>query len=207
MLRSDRDFINSVQLSRLVNAIRATQRNYLRIPDNGNMANTGDRIEYQYYYASVVFEAMRSLLGLGGELKHLRAWQTHASIIKELNRERNTAGSYYNKVLAPIRNTVIFHFDRDAVEKAMDILTIKDRMDLMISETKMNRDIATPLAQDLVLNYVLMKDESNRSGADKYDHILRYVIDLSNKIVQIASACILEVWPKNARKTYERLDS
>ena len=205
-LRTNEDFVNSIQLSRLVNAIRASQRNYLRIPNNGNMSNTRDMIEYQYYYASLVYEATKSLLDLGGKLKHLRAWQDNALLIKELHRERNGADTYFTKVLAAIRNTVIFHFDKDAVDQAIGAFTVSDRMDLMISETRMYRDMATPLAQNLVLNYVLSKDESAHTGGEKYDQMLRYVTELSNKVVQVANACIIEVWVKNAHKSYERLD-
>lgn len=205
-LRTDEDFVNSIQLSRLVNAIRAAQRNYLRIPDNGNMANTRDRIEYQYYYASLVYEATKSLLDLGGKLKHLRAWQDNAPLIKELHRERNGADTYFTKVLAVIRNTVIFHFDKDAVDQAIGAFPVSDRMDLMIAETRMNRDMATPLAQNLVLNYVLSKDEGPRTGGEKYDEMLRYVTGLSTNVVHVANGCIIEVWVRNAHKTYERLD-
>lgn len=205
-LREDESFIHSIQLSRLVNAIRAAQRTYLRIPNNGNMANTRDRIEYQFYYSSLVYEATKSLLDLGGKLKVLHAWSKYSPLIKALHRERNGPDSYFTKVLGIIRNTVMFHFDEDAVRQAIMAFPASERMDLMISETRLNRDMATPLAGNLVLNYILAKDDSSRSGAEKYDQILRYVLDISDKVIQVASACILEVWTRNAQKTFARLD-
>ena len=48
------DFVASIQLARFTNTIRAAQRSYLRIPDDGRLPNTKDRIEQQYVYASII---------------------------------------------------------------------------------------------------------------------------------------------------------
>jgi len=205
-LRNDEDFINSIQLSRLVSVIRAAQSNYLRIPNDGSLRNTRDRIEYQYIYSSIVYETTISLLNLGGKLKHLAAWKANSMLTKELNGQKNDSNSYFKQVLAPIRNTVMFHFDRDAVTTAMDILPVKDRMDLLIGETQLNKDMLTPLAGDLVLNYVLAMDQSKIPGFEKYDRWMEYVTEISSKVITVANACILEIWTKHAKRTHERLD-
>jgi hypothetical protein len=196
-----------VQLSRLVNIIRAAERNYLRIPDNGNLANTRDRIEFQYFYCSVIYEAVKSLFDLAGNLRQLKAWNLNADITKELNRERNDKNSYYQKVLATIRNTVVFHFDREAVSEALNILPVKEKMDLMVSQTSMNRDMVTPVAGNLVLNWVLSHDNRPVPGTEKYDYLLSYAIDLSKKLVSLCNSCILEIWTKYAKRSYERLEA
>jgi hypothetical protein len=206
-LRTDEDFINSIQLSRLVNVIRAAQSTFLRIPNDGNLINTRDRIEFQYLYSSIVYEATGSLLDLGGKLKHLKAWQANADLTKELNQLRSTATSYYRQVLAPIRNTVMFHFDREAVTEALSILTVKDRMDLLVSETRLNKDMLTPLAGNLVLNYVLSKDPGNGPGFEKFDYWMKYVTETSSKVIAVANACIIEIWTRTAKRTHERLEN
>jgi hypothetical protein len=155
----------------------------------------------------VIYEAVKSLFDLAGNLRQLKAWNLNADITKELNRERNDKNSYYQKVLATIRNTVVFHFDREAVSEALNILPVKEKMDLMVSQTSMNRDMVTPVAGNLVLNWVLSHDNRPVPGTEKYDYLLSYAIDLSKKLVSLCNSCILEIWTKYAKRSYERLEA
>ena len=106
-VKNQDDFICSIQMARFVNTIRSAQRTYLRIPDDGRLPNTKDRIEQQYIYASIVYEVMNSFLDLGGYLKNLNAWKSNSTLTSFLHKERNDRRSYFRKVLDPIRNTVI----------------------------------------------------------------------------------------------------
>jgi len=205
-LKANKDFINSIQLARIVNSIGSAHRMILRIPDNGDLANTRDRLEYEYFYSSVVFEALAFLLRLSEDLKHLASWKAYERLITELNKERYDKSSYFRTVLEPIRNEVVFHFEAVAVLEALEILDPKGRINLLISRTRLNKDMVFPLVTDLVMNYAISRDKSNKPGSQKYDDWRRYVHETAVKVTQIANACILEIWPRLAEKTRERLD-
>ena len=83
------EFVASIQLSRFVNTIRSTQRNYLRIPNNGSLPNTKDRIENQYIYASIIYEIIQWIFKLSGDLRHVNAWKNNKDIRKELQKEKD----------------------------------------------------------------------------------------------------------------------
>ncbi len=197
-IKGQPEFIASIQLSRFINTIRSAQRNYLRIPDNGNLPNTKDRVEQQFVYAAILYEVIQSLSKLFPKIKHLKAWQENTQIIKELNKERSDKNSYYNTVIEAIRNQVAFHFDEIAVSKAVNLLAKKERYLLASSETEYNKDMVFNIVDDLVFNYVISADTSALSEVDKFERILKYVVDISEMIVKLAVDCILEIWKKSA---------
>lgn len=205
-VKNQDDFICSIQMARLINTLRSAQRTYLRIPDNGRLPNTKDRIEQEYIYASILFEALNSFLNLGGSVKNLRAWKTNNALTKYLHDERNRKNSYFKTVLEPIPNTVMFHFDREAITEAFDKIPIKDGIDLAVSESKRNKDMVFNLADDLVLNYVISKDSRSVKDTEKYDYLLKYVLDISERLGGLANQCILEIWLKYAYKVRGRLE-
>ncbi len=205
-LKTQDEFIASIQLARFVNTLRSAQRNYLRIPDDGKLPNTKDRIEQQYTYSSIVYEIIQALFKLSGNLKHIVAWTKNTAIRKELQNEKDNKSSYYNMVLEPIRNKVMFHFEKDAIEQAVDKINLKEEMDLAISETKLNRDMVFSIVDDLVLNYIISQDPRQIDEIQKYDELLRYLIDKTEKIVSLATNCIIEIWIRHAKKRRGRLD-
>jgi hypothetical protein len=200
------DFIASVQLARFINTIRSAQRNYLRIPDDGRLPNTKDRIEQQYIYASIIYEILQSLPDLSAPLKNLQAWKNNP-IRKELNRQKDDKDSYYNKVLEPLRNKVVFHFDKRAVSEAVDRILMKEKIDLATSDTKINRDMIFNLVDDLVLNYIVSRDDREMEDIEKYDALFKYVLDISDKVVQLATECILEIWKEYIQPERSRLEA
>lgn len=197
-VKNDPEFVASIQLSRFISTIRSAQRNYLRVPNDGKYPNTRDRIEQQYLYAAVVYEIVQALPGLFGRLKRLGAWQQNLRIVKYINDERNDASSYYNRVFKPLRNQVAFHFNEIAISQAVDLIYQKDSILLASSETLLNKDMVFNLADDLVLNYIVSQNGTVDPSREEYECLLRYVIDFSDKIVSLASACILEIWSKYA---------
>ena len=203
-LKLDQDFINSIQLARLYNAIRAAERNYLRIPDKGNLPDTRDMVEFQYMYAATVYEALCSLLGMGGSLKHLSAWQNSSHLTKQLYREKDGNG-YFQKVLGRIRNKVVFHFDRKAVQDAFSILKVGEIVDLVVARANYTHEMVMPLVSDLVLNYVLEADTRPIETSDKHDHLMKHTIFLAERVCTLAERCILEIWSKHATKVRSAL--
>ena len=205
-IRNQDDFICSIQLARLVNTIRSAQSNYLRIPDNGKLPNTKDRIEQQYILASILYEALKSFLDFGGVLKNLKTWKTNSKLTKYLHKEWNGKTSYFRTVLEPIRNKVMFHFEREAITEAFEKIPIKERIDLAVSESMLTKDMVFKLVNELILNYIISKDIQQINDMEKYEYLLKYITDISEKLINLAEECVLEIWQKYAYKDKRRLE-
>ena len=118
-LKSNRSFKIAVQLSRLSNLVRANQRQYLRVPNDKDPANMRDRLELIFYHGAIVYEAIKTLLQYGNDLKSLDTWYEEKESVQRLQKEWNDNKSFTNKYLKIVRNKLLFHYDIAAIESVI----------------------------------------------------------------------------------------
>lgn len=118
-IKHDEMFLTMVQLGRICNTLVSANRTFLGLWDNGRLIRVKDRLEMLLTMSSFVYEAVLEIGRLSGDLKKLSAWNLRKEDIDFLNKERGDANSVYQTVLRDIRNTIIFHFEKDAIDDAV----------------------------------------------------------------------------------------
>lgn len=195
-------FVAGIQLSRLINSIRSAQRILLRIPNNGSTTNTKDRTEMFLYFASIVFEALKTLNQNAKHVKTLRAWAVTKQTRKYLDAERGNTQSMYNRLCGAIRNKVMFHYDELAIQAGLNRGKVIKSVLFAIGKTTAQHDIVYAFADSLLTQYGLDQIEPDPRKEVDMNEVNRYLFDLSEKIISVASELIVEIVQPIA--TYER---
>jgi hypothetical protein len=89
---------------------------------------------------------------------------------------------------------------------AGEILDPKERIDLAISETQRSKDIVFVSVGDVVPNYVISPDDKDIEATDAHDYLPRYTLDLSEKVVKLATQWVLQVWAGHAYRERSRIE-
>lgn len=191
LIGTDR-FINSIQLARFINAIRAAQRTYLRITNNNELANNKDRFEQILTMSALLYEATRGFSKLSPWLRHLKSWDIHTEEIKFLNREFGKSSSILNTVVASIRNKVVYHFDRDVISESLRRLPIKEQTVFAASKSMINKDMIFTVVDDLIIDYVISLIPGTLPEKEKYGLFLNYVTHFSEMLIRVSTDLIIE---------------
>lgn len=168
-------FIAAVQLSRIINSLNAVSRMYMRIPDDGLLANSKDKLEVMLIYGSLLYEGLHEFQRLCSTLHSLPSWSHHQSEVDFLNQEMGRSGTMFRKVVQPVRNQVTFHFEREAVVEALEHLQVANDVDFAIGETPRHFDVIYGLVDNLILIYLARKDAEGRSADELFGSYVHYV--------------------------------
>ena len=140
-------FVTAIQLGRLVNSLTSAQRIYLRILDWGRFTDTKDRIEQLFLWSSLLYEAIKEFFRREDDLKFMKSWQNHVSLIESLKKERDGRGSRWWQVILDIRNDVMFHFLTIPTQGAADLKTQGEEVIFALSRTQQSKDMVFSLGR------------------------------------------------------------
>ena len=115
--KSDHDFLLGLHLLRFTSRIRSYQRIYLRIPNDGQLPNTQDRENVNLLLGATLYEGLKDFAKLQNELRKLKSFDAVVPVVKRLNRALSSAKSDVNPALEVLRNKVVFHFDREILQR------------------------------------------------------------------------------------------
>lgn len=151
-------FIASIQLGRIANAVRSSQRTVMRIVDWSRLTDTKDRIEQLFILASYTYEGIKEFFRREPDLSILQVWTEKKAEIEKLRKERDGRGSRYWQVIHDIRNDVSFHFLKKTIEEHIDEYEPKDKVNFLIGKTELEKDILYILGDDIVMQYVFGRE-------------------------------------------------
>ena len=174
-----------MQLSRLINAIQANKRHYLRIREDQDLTVLRDQIELILFHGAIVFEAITTVGTYGRDLSALGAWSSHSDLVKRVQIEANQNTSFTQKYLKPIRNKVVFHYDIDAVEAVLSGFQLLDDASFGEAKTKRDRDIAFVLADEILLHFVIDPIEERKTENDRWDFFQERLLEISDDLVEL----------------------
>ncbi len=192
-IKTDEMFVTAVQLSRIVNSLNAIGRMYMRVPDDGLLSNSKDKLEVMLIYGSLLYEGLHEFQHLCRTLHRLPSWDLHLPEVEFLNREIGHSGTMFRKVLQPVRNQVTFHFERDAVVEALENLQVANDVDFAIAETPRHFDVIYGLVDNLILLYLKRKDATDRSVDEFYGSYIHYVGSLATRLIDLSSDLMVEI--------------
>ena len=118
-LHRDENFITSIQLARMVNALYSNMRLYLANSHEDKYIQSKDRLDLILFQASIVYEAMLQFNKHSRVLSTLKFFNENKETIKQIQNEIHGNESFTNKVLKNIRRKICYHFDSDIIAEAL----------------------------------------------------------------------------------------
>ena len=86
--------------------------------------------------------------------------------------------------------------DYDLIEETIDKINDKTKILIATSSTRLNKDLVFNFVDDIILTYITNRDNRTIKSIEKYEYLLEYITELSNGIINISNACIMEIWKK-----------
>ena len=193
-LRSGEDFIVAIQLSRIVNALRANLRAQICICHDDRLLKAKDRLDLMLCQASMLYEGMKVFSQLSGKLSPLEWWKGHPEEIRTLQKEHNDKASFTNSVVKHLRHQVFFHFDSAIISEMIKHHPFEGDINFMIGQSTARKDVVYTLADDLILSYLIsLSTESIDNPLDKYTAIEEKILRLSDLMSSVFDNLIKEL--------------
>lgn len=190
-LKSDRGLKIAVQLSRLLNTLRANQRQYLRVPNDRDPANKRDRFELILYHGAIVYEAMKTINSYGADLSQTATWGELQDPVHSLQEETNNPNSFTQKYLKLIRNKLLFHYDIAAIDGALQDYPLSSDLVFAEAASESILNLSFVLADKFVLNYLVQRIEEKSSATERWAFFEERLFEISESLCSVLYGCII----------------
>lgn len=178
-------FINNIRLTRIVNMVRANQRIFVRTLGDDNIPGMKDRLDSLLFRGALLFEAIKTFSNLHNQFRHLSEYKKHSDEITSILNQFDNNNSFYNTVLKPLRNKVMFHFDPNAILESIPLYDIEDDIIYAQGESFKNIDFVYTFPDELALDYILKKVQTKDNDEERYKYIGDEIISLSSVLCDI----------------------
>ena len=112
-LKNNINFLNTLRLARIVNAIRASQSIILRLIKDNTKRGFRDKFEAIQYYGAVLYESLKTFHEMKEQFKSLSEYRENIEDINYICDEFENKNSFTRTILVRIRDKLVFHFDKD----------------------------------------------------------------------------------------------
>ena len=194
-LKDDEEFLESIQLCRILSAIQYNNVIYAMLSENEEF-DTFLQLHLVIYHASLLYEGIKKFISMKPKLESLESFKESDKIIEEYFSENN---AFYKDVLYQIRRKVAFHFDKHVIVRTLEKFITesnKENQEVVFIEGKTDlvKDMKFNLADNLNLNYIvgLIKGE-NLSYEEKFKALAQDLIKQSNLFCDILHEIIPEL--------------
>lgn len=194
-LKTDQCFIEAIQLSRILCAIRYNKVIYAMLVEKGDMD-----VYLQLYlvinHGAVLYEGIKTFKGLEKSLKDLESYKKNIEQIGDIKKKEE---SFIDEVLRKIRVKVAFHFDKQVITRELvdfinDCIHENEDMRFVTGNTEQIKDMRFTLVDNLNLRFIvgLIKGEG-LSYEDKSKLLAKRLIELSTSFCFILEQIISEM--------------
>jgi len=110
-IKNVQNFINGIQLSRILSSLRYNLVIY-EIIDKEDNVTLNIKLNNFLNHAALLCEGIRKLKELESILKELKSYQQNLDEIQRIFTELKNKNSFLSNVLCRVRNKIVFHFDK-----------------------------------------------------------------------------------------------
>ncbi len=192
-LKSSKDLILAIQLSRIVNSLRSNFRSYINVSNKDDLLDLKDRMDLLLIHGAMLYEAIHEFSSISKRLSKLDFWKKNTEQIKRLQRENNDKDSFTNIVLKSIRNKIFFHFDREVVIESLRNFNLHDEPVFILGKSILRKDMRYSLADDLVLTYLVNLYPKFNDMYQRYEETRKKIVELSDTTCSVFDSIIGEL--------------
>jgi hypothetical protein len=197
-IKNVQNFINGIQLSRILSSLRYNLVIY-EIIDKEDNVTLNIKLNNFLNHAALLCEGIRKLKELESKLKELKSYQQNLDEIQRIFTELKNKNSFLSNVLCRVRNKIVFHFDKCITNEIFEEVVnecIREKRDIIFAsgKTEQVKDMTFDLADNIDINYILKfvngKTESNE---DKFKSMVQDLLKLSESFSGILEDLVAEL--------------
>ena len=194
-IKHDEKFINSIQLGRILGAIRYNKIVHAMI-SKYEEANTSLQLYLLLNHAALLYEGITKFNKAKSDFENLDYYKSNLSQIKKVLNESIDSNSFTNKVLKKIRNKIAFHFDKEVIRKVLGEFVddnLKENKDVVLvsGKSELVKDTTYLLADNMNINYILKSiNRKEISVEDKFKIFSKKLLKLSGLFCDILDELI-----------------
>lgn len=194
-IKNDKKFINSIQIGRILGAIRYNTIVHAMIIKDEE-ANTSLQLYLLLNRAALLYEGITKFNKAKSDFENLDYYKSNLSHIKKILNESIDSNSFTNKVLKNIRNKIAFHFDKGVIRKVLgefidDNLKEKKNVVLVLGKSELVKDTTYLLADNMNINYILKSiNRKEISVEEKFKIFSKKLFELSGLFCDILDELI-----------------
>lgn len=197
-IKKVQNFINGIQLSRILSSLRYNQIIYDILDKEDNVA-VNVKLHNFLNHAALLCEGIRKFRELKSKLKELKSYKKNLDDIEKIYTELEDKNSFLINVLCRVRNKIIFHFDKGITDGMFEELVderIKKEDDIIFAsgKTEQVKDMTYDLADLIDYKYILkFVNEKTESDKDKFKSMVQDLIKLSKSFTGILEDLMTEL--------------
>lgn len=194
-IKDEENFIDSIQLGRILGAIQYNKIIHAKIIEDEEIS-TSIQLYLLLNHAALLYEGIKKFNKIKPNFESLNYYKENIDNIEIILNEAIDKNSFTNKVLKKVRNKIAFHFDKKVIKEVLakfvsDSLKEKKDVVLISGKTKLVKDTAYLLADNMNINYVLKSINSeNLSNEDKFKILSKKIVYLSGLFCEILASII-----------------
>ncbi len=192
-IKNDNRFLIGLQFSRLYNVVVSNQRRYQRIENDGQPANSRDRLETIIYHSAIVFESIKSISDLENQLKGMSCWKDCDDKYRRVADQFHTKGSFWDLVLRRIRNRLIFHYDSDIIKTALEKFPITEKAVFAYSKDTKVINVAFTLIDEILIDYLVKLHNPDIPEKESLAQFQQKLLELSHDVTYVLQDVIIEL--------------
>jgi hypothetical protein len=183
----------AIQLSRLINAIQANKRHYLRITNSSDSLTIRDQIELIIYHGAIIYEGLSTITKYCKELDKLNCWNTNDLLVKKIMFEANSKNSFTQKHLKNIRNKVMFHYDIEILNDSIIEKTLSCENVFAESESNFDAELAFTFADETLIRFIIDPITEFASYKEKWNFFQERLLSISDDLIELRLLCTTEL--------------
>lgn len=197
-IKKVQNFINGIQLSRILSSLRYNLIIYETI-DKKDSVTLNVKLNNFLNHAALLCEGVRKFRELKSKLKNLKSYQENLDKIETFYKELENKNSFLRNVLCRVRNKIVFHFDKSIINKIFEKLvdeSIKQENNIIFAsgKTELIKDMTFDLADIIDFNYILkFVDGKTESNEEKFKAMVQNLLKLSESFSGILEDLVAEL--------------
>ena len=204
-LKNNNDLLILIQLSRIVNSLRSSLRSYMAVENEDIVIKTKDRFDIILIHGSLLYEAIKALSKHANRFCSLKIWDNISEECKGFNKQLGDKKSFTNTILYKIRNKLFFHFDYSELSDTFQYFDLKEDIRFIIAKTEKNSDCIYSFADDLVLTYLTILNDTSTQGFEKLEVIQKTIIEMSGRICKLCDKILKELIEEKSYKVKKEI--
>jgi len=185
-LKKDIKFMNAIRLLRMENIIVTFLSLITRTYINDTNSDRRDRMEEILYYGAVLYESLKTIYDMKGQLENLNEYKNHIEDINYLFQELNNPDSFVKTILKRIRDKLTFHFDEDVFQEVIFKIDLpEDEFTILEGESERSVDVNYTSIPTLFFNYLISYVNKEWSEEEKIKYIINEMNSIAVKLREV----------------------
>lgn len=185
-LRNAPQFVEIMRLARVVNSLGLAYRPMFTDLADNSPRTLGDRFAAFTYSAALLQEGLHTAQGLGEHFRHLEQYRDG---FQKILADRSVQ-ELRSKLLDPIRDRLVFHFDREALATGLDRFPDEEHLIATLSNPPQQGEIYFDAADDALLGFLFGDADTKEDYNQRLSDFMEETVALFKRFMRASHSLI-----------------